>query len=119
MPSSGMLHRVVFVKTDVSEERVASILRLERISKLGTLIGNVPSSLFLSTLKMEATRSSETSAQRRPNRHNISEDRILQAVNTYVYNTSFSRTYWLQRAIVFKRIANNDFHQYCTYIRAE
>jgi hypothetical protein len=37
MPSSGMLRRVVFVRTDVTEERVASIIRVTRIGELGTL----------------------------------------------------------------------------------
>jgi hypothetical protein len=35
MPSSGILRRVAFVRTDVSEERSASIIRLTRISELG------------------------------------------------------------------------------------
>jgi hypothetical protein len=29
MPSYGMLHRVVLVKTDVTEERIASIIRVQ------------------------------------------------------------------------------------------
>jgi hypothetical protein len=32
-----MLHRVAFVRTDVSEEISASIIRVTRISELGTL----------------------------------------------------------------------------------
>jgi hypothetical protein len=36
MPSSGMLHRVALVRTDVSEERSASIIRVTRIGELGT-----------------------------------------------------------------------------------
>jgi hypothetical protein len=35
--SSGMLHRVVLVRTDVSEELSASIIRVTRIGELGTL----------------------------------------------------------------------------------
>jgi hypothetical protein len=38
MPSSGMGRRVVLVRTDVSEERIASIIRVERISELGTAL---------------------------------------------------------------------------------
>jgi hypothetical protein len=34
--SSGMLRRVVLVRTDVSEERSATIIRLTRIGELGT-----------------------------------------------------------------------------------
>jgi hypothetical protein len=37
MPSSGMLHSVALVKTDDSEELSASIIRMTRISELGTL----------------------------------------------------------------------------------
>jgi hypothetical protein len=49
------------VRTDVSEECVASIFREERISKLGTVLAmlvTVPNSLILATLKMEVTGSS-------------------------------------------------------------
>jgi hypothetical protein len=37
MACSGMLRRVDFVRTDVSEEHIASIIRVTRISVLGTL----------------------------------------------------------------------------------
>jgi hypothetical protein len=36
MPSSGMLRRVVLVRTDVSEEPIASIIRVTRIVALRT-----------------------------------------------------------------------------------
>jgi hypothetical protein len=35
MASSGMLRRVTLVRTDVSEERGASIIRVTRIGELG------------------------------------------------------------------------------------
>jgi hypothetical protein len=35
MASSGTLHRVALVRTDVSEELSASIIRVTRISELG------------------------------------------------------------------------------------
>jgi hypothetical protein len=35
MPSSGMLRRVAIVRTDVSEERSASVIRVARIGELG------------------------------------------------------------------------------------
>jgi hypothetical protein len=38
MPSSGMLRRAVLIRTDVSEEHVASIFRVEIIRELGTTL---------------------------------------------------------------------------------
>jgi hypothetical protein len=38
MASSGMLRRVALVRTDVSEERSASIIRVTRIGVLGTTL---------------------------------------------------------------------------------
>jgi hypothetical protein len=38
MSSSGMLRRMALVKTDVSEERIASIIKVTRIGELGTLV---------------------------------------------------------------------------------
>jgi hypothetical protein len=38
MPSSGILHRMDLVRTDVSEERIASIMRVTRIEELGTTL---------------------------------------------------------------------------------
>jgi hypothetical protein len=37
MASSGMLHRVALVRTDISQERIHSIIRMKRIGKLGML----------------------------------------------------------------------------------
>jgi hypothetical protein len=67
-----MLRRVTLVRTDVSEERIASIIGVTRIGELGTTLAMsvlwllvtanvVPSSLILVTQMMEAIRSSETS----------------------------------------------------------
>jgi hypothetical protein len=38
MPFSGMSGRVPIVRTDISEEHIASILRMERMSDLGTTL---------------------------------------------------------------------------------
>jgi hypothetical protein len=35
MPSSGLLHHVALVRTDVSEGHMASIIRVTRIGELG------------------------------------------------------------------------------------
>jgi hypothetical protein len=43
MPSSGMLHRMALVGTDVSEEPSVSIVMAIRISELGTLARSIPS----------------------------------------------------------------------------
>jgi hypothetical protein len=37
MASSGILRRVALVRTDVSEERIASSIKVIRIGELGTL----------------------------------------------------------------------------------
>jgi hypothetical protein len=38
MESSGVLRRVAFVRTDVSKDLSASIIRVTRIGELGTLV---------------------------------------------------------------------------------
>jgi hypothetical protein len=58
MPSSGMLRRVAVVRIEVSEERMASIVRMTRIGELGTTLAV---SSNRSTLMMEAILFSETS----------------------------------------------------------
>jgi hypothetical protein len=88
MPSSCMLRRVDLVRTDVSEESVAYIIRVITIGELGTEIfprsvlqllitANVPSSLILFALMLETTGSSETSVLTTATQRHISHDRIL------------------------------------------
>jgi hypothetical protein len=38
MASSGMLRRVALVRTDVSEERITSIIRVTRIGEIGKML---------------------------------------------------------------------------------
>jgi hypothetical protein len=71
MPSSGILRRVTLVRTDVSEEFGASIIRVTA--------NVVPSSQILVTLIMEALSSSETSVLTRTTGCNIPEDDILHS----------------------------------------
>jgi hypothetical protein len=69
MPSSGMLRREALVRTDVSEQRSASIIMATTTGELGTLavtsnrrtLRRNTSSAILITLMIEALRSSETS----------------------------------------------------------
>jgi hypothetical protein len=100
MASSGTLCHVALVRTDVSEELIASIIRETRISELGTTLAVtsnrcmlvflrsvrrllvtasvVPSSPILATLMKEELGSSETSVLR-ATRCNIPEDTILHS----------------------------------------
>jgi hypothetical protein len=90
MVSSEMSHRVALVRTDVSEERNASFIRLARNCGLGTTLNVtvrrllvtanvVNSSLFLVNLMKEALSSSEMSVLTRATRRYIPEDGILHS----------------------------------------
>jgi hypothetical protein len=74
MVSSGMLHRVALVITDVSEELNASFLRVTML-----VAASVPSSPILVTLMKVTLGSSETSVLTRATRCNIPEDTILHS----------------------------------------
>jgi hypothetical protein len=71
------------VESDVLEENVASIFRLERMSELGKTLAVtikrlvVPISLILSTLKMDVTSVPERSVLLRPTRHHIPRNSSL------------------------------------------
>jgi hypothetical protein len=93
MPSSGICHHVTLVRTDISEKHTISIIRVKRISELGTLATeanceeknmlqllvtvNVHSSVIIFTLKMEAIRSPEMSVLTTAMWHYISDDGVL------------------------------------------
>jgi hypothetical protein len=84
--------RVALVRTDVSEEISASIIRMTRIGELGTVFvflrsvhrllvtaNVVPSLPILVTLMMKALIFSDTSVLTRVTRHKIPEDGILHS----------------------------------------
>jgi hypothetical protein len=93
MPSSGMLRRVALVRTDLSGEHSASIIRVTRIGEIGRTLAVflcsvrrllVTASVLLSspnlvTLMIEALSSSETSVLTRATRRNIQEHTILHS----------------------------------------
>jgi hypothetical protein len=113
MPSSGMWRRVDLVWTDVSEERIASIFRVEKSASEepawagGCRLSRTQLGVFdwwlslqppahagfsladFSTLKMQATCSSETSVHTRSTRRHIPEDYILQLLMKQIYRTNF------------------------------
>jgi hypothetical protein len=52
MASSGMLRRVALARTDVSEERSASIIRVTRIGELGTTLAVTSNRLTLLSVSL-------------------------------------------------------------------
>jgi hypothetical protein len=88
MVSSGVLRRVAFVRTDVSEEISANFIRVTRIGELETSLAVTsnrrtlrknPTSPIIVTLMIEELSSSETSFLIRATRRNIQEDTILHS----------------------------------------
>jgi hypothetical protein len=97
--------RLAVVRTDASEERIASIIRMKRISELGTnleqklrllIIVNVPSSPIVATRMVETIRSSETSVLTRVKLCNIPEDDILHSHRRDNLKSYIALTDWAQ-----------------------
>jgi hypothetical protein len=87
-----MLRRLALAITDVSEERIVSIIKVARIDELGTALATdaryeqirflvtanvIRSSLILVIQMMGAIRSSETSVLTKATRRIVTEDGIL------------------------------------------
>jgi hypothetical protein len=76
---SGMLHRVAPVRTDVSEELSASIIKVTRIGELGTLAvtsNRHAVNFTVCRLLVTALSSTETLVLTRATQRNIPEDAI-------------------------------------------
>jgi hypothetical protein len=58
MPSPGILRREDLVRTDVSEERIVSIVRTERIAELGTTLTVINNRITLRSNTTNVVRSS-------------------------------------------------------------
>jgi hypothetical protein len=73
-----MLRCVALVRSDVSEERITSFIRVTTVGVLRLLVNdNIPSSTTVFTLMMEAINFSETSALKRVTLRNVPEYGIL------------------------------------------
>jgi hypothetical protein len=101
-----MLRSVSLVRTEVSDQRIASIIRVKRIGELGKLAGisnrstlrknNIVyiNSLIHFTLMMEAIRSSKISVLTRTTRRNILEDCILHGYSRENLKSYIALTGW-------------------------
>jgi hypothetical protein len=90
-----MLRRVALLRTDVSEEFSASIIRVTRIGELGTLAV---------TSNRQAPSSSETSVLTRATQRNIPEDAIL--------HTTFMTTEEIKVIILYSLWGNQTFEEH-------
>jgi hypothetical protein len=90
MQSSGKLHSVAIVRTDVSEEPSASTITATKICRLLIAADVGPSLQILVTLKIEALGSSERSVLTRAIRRHFPEDAILEDLKSYIALTGWT-----------------------------
>jgi hypothetical protein len=99
MVSSGMLCRVAFVRTDVSEELGASFIRVTRIGELGTKLAVTSNRRTL--LRNANSNSSEMSVLTRATWCNIPEDAILHQETVFIRPcVLLSKSFLLQHHIM-------------------
>jgi hypothetical protein len=91
-----MLRRAALVRTGVWEEHIASIIRVTKISYLGTglQVTNNRSTLRRNTM-MGAKLSSETSVLTRAKPRNIPEDDILHSHRRENFKSYIALTGWI------------------------
>jgi hypothetical protein len=103
MSSSEILRCVALVRTDVSDELRASIIRVTRIGELVIFLTLrrllvtatvVPSTPILVTLMLEALSSYETSVITRATQRNIPEDGILHSHRRKTLKPHIALTGW-------------------------
>jgi hypothetical protein len=96
MVSSGMLHHVALVRTDVSEELSASFIRVTRLGELGTTLAVTSNRRML---RRNTKCSSETSVLTRATQRNIPDDTILHShrhenLKSYKKENCWYRSWW-------------------------
>jgi hypothetical protein len=88
MVSSGLLRRVALVRTDVSEEPGASVIRVAKIGELGTTQAATSNRRTLRRTSQPG--SSEMSVLTRATQHNNPEDTILYTDDVLIVQLSGS-----------------------------
>jgi hypothetical protein len=105
MASSGMLRRLALVRTDVSEELGASIIRVTRIDEIRTQrasvasYGYVPSSPILVTPMMEALSSPERRFSLEP--HGLTSQKTPFFIVTAVKSSKLTRIYGFEHPLLY------------------
>jgi hypothetical protein len=113
MASSGMLRHVALVRTDVSEDLSASIIKVTKIGELGMLVtaNVVSSSPILVTLMMEALSSSKTSVLTRATWNNIPEDTIFHVLCCFItlgfVYFSYTNYMFMEVVLIFIKVRCN------------